>query len=66
MTHPSRFVLVAVLASLLAGPALAQAKKKAPQQPPPVAAAAAPVAPTTTPSGLPLIETQAQFAYITD
>jgi D-alanyl-D-alanine carboxypeptidase (penicillin-binding protein 5/6) len=63
MTNPSRFVLIALLASLLAAPALAQAKKKQPPQPPPAAAAPAP---TTTPSGLPTIETQAQFAFITD
>ena len=66
MTHPSRFVLVAVLASLLAGPALAQPKKKAPQQPPPPAAAAAPAAPAAPASAFPTIETQAQFAYIVD
>ena len=65
MTHPSRFVLVAVLASLLAAPALAQPKKKAPQQPPP-AAAAAPAAPAAPASAFPTIETQAQFAYIVD
>ena len=66
MTHPSRFVLVAVLASLLTAPALAQPKKKAPQQPPPPAAAAAPAAPAAPASAFPTIETQAQFAYIVD
>jgi D-alanyl-D-alanine carboxypeptidase (penicillin-binding protein 5/6) len=70
MTHSPRFILSALVVSLLvalgAASASAQQPKKKQPQPPPPAAAAAPATPAPPASAVPTIETQAQFAYITD